>query len=269
MRGSQKAGTMALVLALPAMVGATSSDGCRGLPGAGTETDPVEVCSSTGWLEPSEDGRLGNAGGLAAAAGLSDPGLPTWGPEAPEASVTEGAGAAFVAHAAAGEAQDLAHGIAGARFEGTVPGNLDTIALDFYMVTSHEYDEYLPGSSSVAGDPLEGTDHAVHAGGTYPISLRVEVDDRHVDLGEVESYLYPPTTSGNVAAMRFRVAVTGLFDGLDDPAGRHDVAIQVFPHEDETTILFDAAEWPSKLVFNPESLTSYKVIDAAHADYDH
>lgn len=255
---------LALLALVPMVVAATSSGGCRDLPGAGTSTDPVEICESTGWFEPSGDARVGNLGGLAAAAGQSEPTMPTWGLEPPDASVTEGAGALHTAHAGAAQSDDAAHGIAGARFEGTLTGNLDTVALDFYMVTSHEYDEYLPGSMQ----QTHSCPATARCEGTYPILLALELDGHRIDLGEVASYLYPPSTSGNVLAMRFRVAVTGLFDGNDDPSAVHDVAVEVLPQEVETTLLFDAAEWPSKVLFNPADTTSYRVVPADHG-HDH
>lgn len=248
----------ALVLAVPMAVGAASAQECRDLPGAGTATDPVEVCASRAWFEPSGDARVANLGGLAQTVGEDEPALPGWSQEPPTASAADGAGATYTAHAAGATA--AAPGVASARFGGTVTGNLDVVAVDFYMVTSHEYDEYLPGSEQDA----RACPASVGCEGTYPVLLAVEVDGHRFDLGHVESYLYPPDTSGNVLAMRFRVAVTGLFDGTDDPSAVHDVAVEVLPHDAETTLLFDATEWPSKVLFNPADTTSYLVVEAGH-----
>lgn len=255
---------LALLALAPAVVAATSAGDCRDLSGGGATT--VEVCEATGWFEPSGDARVGNLGGLATAAGQSEPALPTWGPEPPDASATEGAGALHTAHAGAAQSDDAAHGIAGARFEGTFTGNLDTVALDVYMVTSHEFDEYLPPGSGHASRSCQG---AMACEGIYPVLLTLEIDGREIDLGEVDAYLYPPSTGGNILAMRFRVAVTGLFDGHDDPSAVHDVAVEVVPHEGETTLLFDATEWPSKILFNPADTTSYSVVPADHDHHDH
>lgn len=251
---------LALLALAPVVVATTSAGDCREISGAGGSTAPAEICASTGWFEPSGEARIGNLGGLATAAGQSEPALPTWGSEPPDASVTEGAGALHIAHAGAVESEDAAHGIAGARFEGTVTGNLDIVALDFYMVTSHEYDEYLPGGMQAA----RSCSAIVGCEGIYPVHLALEIDGHRIDLGEVPSYLYPPSTSGNALAMRFRVAVTEVFDGNDDPSAVHEVAVEVVPHEAETTLLFDAAEWPSKILFNPADTTSYSVVPAGH-----
>ena len=249
-----------LLVALPLTLGAAPTDACRELPGAGSATDPVEVCASRAWFEASGDARVANLGGLARTLGEDDPALPGWAPDPPGSSAADGAGAVYTAHASGAPAP----GVATARFEGTFTGNLDVLALDFYMVTSHEYDEYLPGSVQAA----RACSTVARCEGTYPVVLALEIDGHRIDLGEVESFLYPPSTSGNVVALRFRVAVTGLFDGIDDPAAVHDVAIEVLPHESETTLLFDAAEWPSKVLFNPVDTTSYRVVPADH-EHDH
>lgn len=251
------------LLAVPTAVAATSGGECRELPGAGTPTDPVEICASRAWFERAADTRVANLGGVARAVGEDDPSLPGWAPDPPAASAADGAGAIYTAHAAGADAGPT--GVASARFEGSVTGNLDTVALDFYMVTSHEYDEYLPGSLQEA----RACSATASCEGIYPIVLSLEVDGQAIDVGEVESYLYPPRTSGNLVAMRFRVAVTGLFDGHDDPSAVHDIAVEVLPHEAETTLLFDAAEWPSKILFNPPDTTSYRVVPADHGDGAH
>lgn len=249
-----------LVLPVSLLAGAAPGE-CRDLPGAGSTTDPVEVCASRAWFEPAGDTRVANLGGVARTVGEDDPALPSWGPEPPESSAVDGAGAVYSAHASGAGAP----GVATARFEGTVSGNLDTVALDLYMVTSHEYDEYLPGSMQAS----RSCSAIARCEGVYPVHLALEVDGHRIDLGQVDAYLYPPQTSGNVAAMRFRVAVTGLFDGHDDPSAVHDVAVEVLPHEAETTLLFDATEWPSSILFNPADTTSYRVVPADHDHGDH
>lgn len=251
----------ALVLPVSLLAGAAPGEECRELPGAGSTTDPVEVCASRAWFEPAGETRVANIGGIARTVGEGDPALPSWSSEPPASSAVDGAGAVYSAHASGAGSP----GVATARFEGTVSGNLDTVALDLYMVTSHEYDEYLPGSMQGA----RSCPATASCEGIYPIVLALELDGHRIDVGEVDSYLYPPQTSGNILAMRFRVAVTGLFDGVDDPSAVHDVAVEVLPHEAETTLLFDAAEWPSKILFNPVDTTSYRVVPVGHDHGDH
>jgi hypothetical protein len=240
---------VALLLALPGLAGAAPAVECRELTQTGA--DPALACESRAWLTQHDDDRLGNEAGLVQTLGQGESSWPSWGPTEPTVSAADDGGALYVTHSSGAAA-----GVTSARFEGTVTGNLDSVALDLYMVSSEEYDEYLPGSFEGGRScaPVTGCE------GIFPVLLTLEVDGHQHDVGEVRAYLYPPFTSGNVLAMRVRLVVTGLFDGVDDPAARHDLAVEVWPHDGEMTVLYDAAEWPSKLLFNQQDTTSYSVV---------
>lgn len=244
------------------LVAGTQPGDCRSLEIDHEER--VELCESTGWFTAA-DAPVGNLGGIAAEADQDDPGMAGWAAEPPEASVTDGAGSAYVTDVNGVYAP---RGVLSARFEGTVTGNIETVALDLYMVASTEYDEYLPGSGLAAGSCAEPVGPC---GGTYPLhDVTIEIDGRRMSTGHVDAYLYPPSTSGNVLAMRIRVAVSGLFDGIDDPDAVHDVAVEVLPHDGDVTLLYDAAEWPSKVLFNPADTTSYHVVEVGGGhDHEH
>ncbi|MFT6803438.1 MAG: hypothetical protein ACJA2H_000445 [Nitriliruptoraceae bacterium] len=247
----------ALLLALPILAGAAPAVECRELTQTGA--DPALACESRAWLTQPDDDRLGNQAGLVQTLGQGQPSWPGWGPTEPSVSAADDGGALYVTHSSG-----AAPGVTSARFEGAVTGNLDSVALDLYMVSSEEYDEYLPGSFADARSCAA----AVGCDGVFPVFLALELDGHRHEVGEVRAYLYPPFTSGNVVAMRVRLVVTGLFDGVDDAAAGHDLAVEVWPHDGEMTVLYDAVEWPSKLLFNQQDMTSYSVVELGE-QHDH
>lgn len=214
----------------PAAVGdCTTTDDPR-------STDPevtIELCESQAWFTSANPAKADNL----ASVGASD--FPTWDDSEP-ASVTTGSGAGFL-----GQYQtSLLTGpdqTSGVTYVGQVDGALDAIAVEQYIFTG-----------------------AQEINGTYGIVLTVEANGRTVYASDFVEGDFAPIEAGGDAVKVFRFAVTDLLIEAGAFEGTQDLTIGITPYfvGDEGIFVYDAAEAPSNIRFNPTDLGGYGKISA-------
>lgn len=201
-------------------------------------TDPlvtIELCESQAWFTSANPAKADNL----ASVGATD--FPTWDDSEP-ASVTTGSGAGFL-----GQYQTSlltgADQTSGVTYVGTVDGALDAVAVDQYIFTA-----------------------AQEINGTYGIVLTVEANGRTVYTSDFVEGDFAPIEAGGDAVKVFRFAVTDLLIEAGAYEGTQDLTISITPYfaGDEGIFVYDAAEAPSNITFNPTDLGGYAKISATH-----
>lgn len=199
----------------------------------------LELCESQAWFTSANQAKVDNL----ASVGASD--FPTWDDSEP-ASVTTGSGAGFL-----GQYQTSlitgADATSGVTYVGQVDGALDAIAIEQHIFTA----------SDVTSPTIWG-----EAG--YGIVLTVEANGRTVYQSDfVEGDRAPIEASGRAVRV-FRVAVTDLLVEAAAYEGTQDLTINITPYffGDEGVFVYDAAEAPSNITFNPSDLTGFARLSA-------
>ena len=225
-----------LLAALAAPVGAADADPCLDDDG-----NPTHVEQQV-WFHEGES-KVGN---------LADRGVQEahpWSTTAPEASVTDGAGAgalgtgggAVAAIEPTAEAQ-------GAAFAGTFDGCLDTMLLELYAATP----------TNRTGTESGGTP------GNHNMGIEIVIDGAFpITLSGVEGQTVE-NENGN-ATQRVRLAITDLQDAMErrklDPTAAHTIEIRVagwFVNTDHVVYLWDTTEVPAGIIFNGTPDESWK-----------
>lgn len=200
-------------------------------------TDPdvsLELCESQAWFTSANPAKADNL----ASVGASD--FPTWDDSEP-ASVTTGSGAGFL-----GQYQtSLVTGpdaTSGVTYVGQVEGALADFAVEQYIFTAAE-----------------------EVNGSYGIVLTVEANGRTVYASDFVEGDFAPIEAGGDAVKVFRFAVTDLLVEAGAYEGMQDLTINITPYfvGDEGIFVYDAAEAPSSITFNPADLTGFAKLSAA------
>lgn len=207
------------------------------------ESVEIELCEIPTWVKDP-----GHKAGNAAITGAVE--FPFLSGDAPDASVTAGAGGGY-----AGSLGQGANGTAGPESTLTVDGSF-TGLIDSMHLTLHAlvYNGY--GST---GTPTDRKPHSAY--------VEVDVDGAPLVFQTEVEFLTTEAPDAN-AAMQFDVVLTGLydfmveahvFDGVSlEPDAEHTIQIRVTPRYVNTdavvVYVYDTTEVPSSVVFNPAVL---------------
>lgn len=195
--------------------------------------DTLELCESRAWFTSDNPAKADNL----ASVGVTD--FPTWDDSEP-ASVTTGSGAGFL-----GQYQtSLVTGpdsTSGVTYVGTVDGALDALAVEQYIFTASE-----------------------ELNGQYGIILTVEVNGRTVYASDFVEGDFAPIEAGGDAVKVFRFALTDVLTEGQAYEGTQEITINITPYFffDEGIFVYDAAEAPSNITFNPGDLTGFATLSA-------
>ena len=238
--------TAAAVVAVPVTAShAADPAPCRVIRGADTAdtADDVQVCRQDVWFQVAQP--TSKVGNLAAS---DQTPFPTWVTAKPGGA---GDGAVYAGTSAFHQLVAPWDPRGTAIFEGTYTGEIDTLAVSFYVVA--------PGKMQEADKTLATNTRLVVDGGE-PI---------HENGGGVEVNLTPTATPGvkrlDFALVNVHSALAAV--GKSGP-GKHNIQLSVVGTGLATAgavFLFDRADVPSGMVFNiePDKLAGYTVLDLA------
>jgi hypothetical protein len=227
------ASTVASILTASAALAANGD--CRLIRGAETPDDPsddVSVCRQDTWIHTIDPKtKVGNLAGF----GAGD--FPTWTTTMPGNAAGTGAYATNSTFHQASAPQDPR---GSAVFQGTYTGTIDNIAVTLYA--------FVP--------PIF----------TRDLNLELTIDGEQVFVGN--SVVSMAAGGNNTQKLTF--AFTNIYNFLDgaakagDASTRHTIKLAAngrYIVNDPAVFVYDAAEWPSGLIFNADSLSGYTVID--------
>lgn len=233
-----------LALSLTVLVVSTApalaADGdCRLIRGAVTPDaqDDVSVCRQDTWFHQAST-KLGNGVAL-------DQAFPSWSTTKPTASISQGAGAAYLTNSVTHQtmlAEDLR---SIATFDGSYTGVIDNLAIEIFGITS----------PIVSGE----------------LNVRLVVDSW--TLLDARRVKVTPQPVGD-QRQRFRLVLTNVYEALKEfqhpggPDTSHRLRLAIVGSavlNDPIVFEYDSADSPSGMVFNQEAveLGSYTEIDVA------
>lgn len=201
----------------------------------------IDLCESQAWFTSDNPAKADNL----ASVGLSD--FPTWDDTEP-ASVTTGSGAGFLGQWQTTIPNAASDEVSGVTYTGTVEGALDGFAVEQYMFT--------------AADQTSPPQYGATA---YNMVLTVDVNGRTVYASDYVAGDSAPIEAGGDAVRVFRFAVTDLLVEGAAFEGTQEITINITPYfpGDEGIFVYDAAEAPSNITFNPTDLSGFREIDAS------
>jgi hypothetical protein len=231
------ASTMVSILSASSALAANGD--CRLIRGAATPDDPsddVSVCRQDSWIHAIDPKtKVGNLAGF----GAGD--FPTWTTTMPGNAAGTGAyftNSAF--HQLVGPQDPRGSAV----FQGPYKGTVDNIAVTLYA--------FVP--------PIFSRD----------LNLELTIDGEQVFVG---NFVVKMASGGN-NTQKLTFAFTNIYNFLDgggkagDASTEHTIKVAAngrFIVNDPAIFVYDAADWPSGLIFNVESegLSNYAVIDVS------
>jgi hypothetical protein len=229
------ASTLPMILTASAALAANGD--CRLIRGAATPDDPsddVSVCRQDNWIHTIDpESKLGNVAGAMGGT------YPTWTTTPPGNAA--GAGA-YVTNSTFHQAVGPQDPRGSAVFEGTYTGTIDNIAVTLYA--------FVP--------PIF----------TRDLNLELTIDGEQIFVGNA----VVSGASGGNNTQKLTFAFTNIYNFLDgaakagDASTKHTIKLAAngrYIVNDPAVFVYDAAEWPSGLIFNADSLSGYTVIDVS------
>lgn len=229
---------LALILLLTAPAGAQEPDPC-----VDPETGELVLTEEQVYIHVA-DTKVGNL------AGADIGSFPSWDENAPQQSVSQGAGGGYLApfaHYLLGQDEDLL----GLTVEGTQTGCLDTMLVELYA--------FLPTNrTGTAGDLQERPFRGI---------FNLDVDGERVVFGVDHEAETVPNPGGSVT-YRIRLAITGLHEALSftsvEPDGEHVIRLNVNPrflNTNNAIFVYDTTEVPSGILFNGTPDETYSILE--------